>query len=66
MLDSEENGEKTARSKVRAMTYDPDDADPNWHHLIVPDRDPSSLCADPYNMPRGFVWSEVEVTNPSQ
>ena len=66
MLDSEENGEKTARSKVRAMTYDPDDADPNWHPPIVPDRDPSSLRTNPYNMPRGFGWSEVDVTNPAQ
>ena len=62
MLNSEENGEKTSR----AMTYDPDDVDPSWHPPIVPDRDPSSLRADPYNMPRGFVWSEVDVTNPAQ
>ena len=66
MLDSEENGENTARWKVRAMTYDPDHADPNWHPPIVPDRDPSSLRADPYNMPHGFMWSEVNVTNSAQ
>ena len=47
MLDSEENDEKTARSKVRATTYNPDNA-------------------DPYNMTSGFVWSEVDVTNPAQ
>ena len=61
MLDSEENSEKTDR----AMTYEPDGSDPNWHPPIVPDRDPSSLRADPYNMTRGFVWSEVDVTNPA-
>ena len=33
---------------------------------IVPDMDPSSLRADPYTIPRGFVWSEVDVTNPAQ
>ena len=66
MLESEENGEKTARSKVRAMTYDLDDADPNWHPPIVPDRDPSSLRANSYNITIGFVWSEVDVTNPTQ
>ena len=43
MLDSEENGEKTARSMVRAMTYDPDDADPNWHPPHSPGQPPSAL-----------------------
>ena len=55
MLDSEENGEKTARWKVRAMTYDPDNAHPNWHPPMVLDRDPFSLRAGPYNMPCGFA-----------
>ena len=55
MLDLEENGEKTARSKARAMTYDPDDTDRNWHPPMVLDRDPSSLRVDSYNMPRGFA-----------
>ena len=33
---------------------------------IIPDRDPSELCQDPYNMPKGFKWSEVNIANPAQ
>ena len=35
----------------------------NLHAPIVPDKPSSELRADPYNMPRGFIWSTLDVTN---
>jgi len=66
MLNSEENDEKTKKSNARAMMYDESNPDPNWHKPIIPDKEPSDLRADPYNMPKGFEWSEVDVTDPAQ
>lgn len=61
MLNSEGNGEKTKKSQVRDSN-----PDPGWHKPIIPDKDPSDLRATPYNMPKGFEWSEVDVTDPAQ
>eukprot|EP00584_Thalassiosira_punctigera_P010807 CAMPEP_0172546074 /NCGR_PEP_ID=MMETSP1067-20121228/15898_1 /TAXON_ID=265564 ORGANISM="Thalassiosira punctigera, Strain Tpunct2005C2" /NCGR_SAMPLE_ID=MMETSP1067 /ASSEMBLY_ACC=CAM_ASM_000444 /LENGTH=513 /DNA_ID=CAMNT_0013332945 /DNA_START=181 /DNA_END=1722 /DNA_ORIENTATION=+ len=62
MLNSDENGEKTKTKKSKA----PAAPDPNWHKPIVPRKEKSELRADPYNMPRGFEWSDVDVTDPAQ
>mmetsp|Transcript_87588 Transcript_87588/g.252916 ORF Transcript_87588/g.252916 Transcript_87588/m.252916 type:complete len:421 (-) Transcript_87588:28-1290(-) len=33
---------------------------------IVPDKKPEELRAEPYNMPGGFEWSDVDITNQEQ
>ncbi|KAL7504336.1 hypothetical protein ACHAXN_002020 [Cyclotella atomus] len=40
--------------------------DPNWHKPIVPSKTPSELRPDPYNMPKGFEWIQVDITNPDE
>ena len=42
----------------------PDDL--SRHGPIIPDKDPSELRQDPYNMPKGFEWSEVDISDPAQ
>eukprot|EP00581_Thalassiosira_minuscula_P001662 CAMPEP_0183740668 /NCGR_PEP_ID=MMETSP0737-20130205/60205_1 /TAXON_ID=385413 /ORGANISM="Thalassiosira miniscula, Strain CCMP1093" /LENGTH=499 /DNA_ID=CAMNT_0025975795 /DNA_START=35 /DNA_END=1534 /DNA_ORIENTATION=+ len=41
-------------------------ADAKMHKPIVPDKPKSELRQDPYNMPKGFEWCEVDITNPDQ
>ena len=36
------------------------------HCPVVPDRPRSEVRQTPYNMPRGFEWSNVDVTDPTQ
>jgi len=36
------------------------------HCPIVPNKEKSSLRQTPYNMPNGFTWSDVDVTDPKQ
>lgn len=40
--------------------------DPNWHKPIIPAKLPTQLRPDPYNMPKGFEWIEVDITNPDE
>lgn len=36
------------------------------HCPIVPDKPVSALRPDPYNMPKGFEWSDIDILNPEQ
>ncbi|KAL7482070.1 hypothetical protein ACHAW6_007762 [Cyclotella cf. meneghiniana] len=40
--------------------------DPNWHKPIIPNKDKSELRAEPYNMPKGFEWIQVDITHPEE
>eukprot|EP00569_Conticribra_weissflogii_P019258 CAMPEP_0171442014 /NCGR_PEP_ID=MMETSP0881-20121228/26912_1 /TAXON_ID=67004 /ORGANISM="Thalassiosira weissflogii, Strain CCMP1336" /LENGTH=487 /DNA_ID=CAMNT_0011964959 /DNA_START=36 /DNA_END=1499 /DNA_ORIENTATION=- len=40
--------------------------EPNYHQPIVPNKPPSELRQEPYNMPKGFEWSEIDIHDPSQ
>jgi len=40
--------------------------DPNWHKPIVPDKEKSELRQEPYNMPKGFEWCEMDITDADQ
>ena len=40
--------------------------DPNWHKPIIPHKDKSELRQEPYNMPKGFEWSEIDISDPDQ
>ena len=62
------NGKKSkASGRTKAPSAaSPAAADPGWHRPILPDRDPADLRPEPYNMPRGFAWSEVAVADPDQ
>jgi hypothetical protein len=41
-------------------------ADANWHKPIIPAKPPAEIRKDPYNMPKGFEWIQVDVTDPLQ
>merc|ERR1719401_3145891 len=70
MLVAEEEDPRGGRPGAAARAAGPPpagpSADPGWHRPILPDRDPSEIRAEPYNMPKGFAWSEVDVTDPDQ
>lgn len=38
----------------------------NHHKPIIPNKPKSEIRQDPYNMPKGFEWNEVDITDPSQ
>jgi glycylpeptide N-tetradecanoyltransferase len=40
--------------------------DPNWHKPIVPDKEKKELRQEPYSMPNGFEWCEVDITDAEQ
>ncbi|KAL7548395.1 hypothetical protein ACHAWF_016835 [Thalassiosira exigua] len=61
MLSSDDLGEKPKKKAAAPTT-----PDPNWHKPIVPDKEKSELRQDPYNMPKGFEWSEVDVSDPAR
>ena len=65
MLDSDTtlNDAVTQKAKAIASSAEPD---PNWHKPIVPDKPPSDLRQEPYNMPKGFEWDEVDITDAAQ
>lgn len=74
MLNSEENSSgdnksaaKGSKSKKAITNGGSSTApDPNWHKPIIPDKEKSELRQDPYNMPKGFEWSEVDITDEEQ
>jgi len=37
-----------------------------WHQPIVPDKPLDEIREDPYNMPKGFEWSDIDVMDPPQ
>lgn len=43
-----------------------DDAPAQMHCPIVPNKDTSELRPDPYNMPKGFEWSDIDILDPEQ
>jgi glycylpeptide N-tetradecanoyltransferase len=51
---------KKSKSNNNATTSQPD---PNWHKPIVPDKEKSELRQESYNMPKGFEWCEVDITD---
>lgn len=59
MLNSEDNDDEQA-NKAKPTTTSAD------HKPIIPDKAKSELRQDPYNMPKGFEWSEVDITDPQQ
>jgi len=38
---------------------------PTLHAPIVPDKSPSSIRQTPYNMPKGFEWSSLDINSPT-
>eukprot|EP00571_Detonula_confervacea_P003580 CAMPEP_0172313478 /NCGR_PEP_ID=MMETSP1058-20130122/20264_1 /TAXON_ID=83371 /ORGANISM="Detonula confervacea, Strain CCMP 353" /LENGTH=488 /DNA_ID=CAMNT_0013027135 /DNA_START=44 /DNA_END=1506 /DNA_ORIENTATION=- len=68
MLNSDDNDDNSKTSKTKAITNTNNSAstDPNWHKPIIPDKPQSELRQEPYNMPKGFEWSEVDITDPAQ
>lgn len=36
------------------------------HQPIVPDKPKTELRQTPFNMPKGFMWSDVDITDPTQ
>ena len=65
--DDPKDDEKPQQTTSNKSTANNDDnADPNWHKPIIPDKPKSELRQDPYNMPKGFEWCEVDVTDPDQ
>ena len=58
---------KPKNKKVKAIGPSSTSTDPaNYHKPIIPNKLPSELRQDPYNMPKGFEWSEVDITDPDQ
>ncbi|KAL3775598.1 hypothetical protein ACHAW5_003501 [Stephanodiscus triporus] len=73
MLNSDGNGEKSKKNKSKnhgdGGNNNGDGAipdDTSRHGPIIPDKDSSELRQEPYNMPKGFEWSEVDIADPSQ
>ena len=74
MLNSDGNGNKSKKNKAKngsdegnnSSSDGPTPDDLNRHSPIIPDKDPSELRQDPYNMPKGFAWSEVDIADPAQ
>lgn len=44
----------------------PTSSDSNTHKPIIPNKDQSELRQDPYNLPKGFEWCQIDITNPDQ
>jgi len=74
MLNSDGNGDKSKNNKAKngsdggtnSSGVGPTPGDLDGHGPIIPDKDPSELRQDPYNMPKGFEWSEVDISDPAQ
>lgn len=69
MLQSDDPNENTKNTKPQAVPVAANGGerpDPNWHKPIIPDKPQSELRQDPYNMPKGFEWSEVDISDPAQ
>ena len=43
-----------------------DTSNSNTHIPIIPDKDQSELRQDPYNLPKGFEWSQIDITDSDQ
>lgn len=58
----------TKKSKAKSSTL-PTTANTNipedQHKPIIPDKSPTELRQEPYNMPKGFEWCQVSITNPT-
>ena len=39
---------------------------PSMHGPVIPDKAVSEIRAEPYNMPKGYVWSNVDLTQSTQ
>ena len=65
MLNSDTD-KKDKKSKISKTDNANALSDPNWHKPIVPDKDKADLRQQPYNMPKGFEWCEVDVTDADQ
>ena len=68
MLNSEENSSAAKKSQGRKKATPPPQqaSDPKWHKPIVPDKEPADLRQNPYNMPKGFEWCEVDILDDAQ
>ena len=38
----------------------------NLHEPLIPNKPKEELRQEPYNMPKGFLWSELDITNPME
>jgi len=74
MLDNKGDDNNTAtnattKSKAAKSSTLPTTANTNipedQHKPIIPDKLPSELRQEPYNMPKGFEWCQVSITNPT-
>ncbi|KAL7494440.1 hypothetical protein ACHAWT_006610 [Skeletonema menzelii] len=61
--DSDDKQDKSKKAIGNNATSQPD---PNWHKPIVPDKEKEDLRQEPYNMPKGFEWCEVDITDEEQ
>lgn len=61
MLQSDDPEEKAKQKKKEE-----EEPNPDWHKPIIPDKEKSELRQDPYNMPKGFEWSEIDITDEAQ
>lgn len=43
-----------------------DQSNPPMHNPIIPNKPKSALRQDPYNMPKGFEWSDIDILDPNQ
>lgn len=53
-------------SNTNSQNTKANEPDPNWHKPIIPNKEQSELRQEPYNMPKGFEWCEVDITNPEE
>lgn len=44
----------------------PNDDNSNVHQPILPDKEQSELRQDPYNLPKGFEWCNIDITDSDQ
>ncbi len=58
------------KSAINSNTCDKgahdDNSNSNTHIPIIPDKDQSELRQDPYNLPKGFEWSQIDITDSDQ
>lgn len=66
MLNSDDNDDNSKAVKKAITNNTSTTPDPNWHKPIIPDKPTADLRQEPYNMPKGFEWSEVDITDPAQ
>jgi len=66
MLNSEESTTEDPKPGKKNKIQLTPEADQNWHKPIIPDKPTSELRQTPYNMPKGFEWCEVDITDPAQ